>query len=203
MCGNLRNCAKITIGEVFALCLLFSVWLKVFSCFSKKSILKACKFWTILYQCSNIFRSWHLSNWVFLKFQNIHKNKKTLVLHSLFNKVADLQVCNSIKKRLRHRCFPVNVADILRTTFFIDKFWWLLLYSSTLPSIFWKIGYTKYLLKICLNPQSFNCKICNVQKLFILLWDHSFSQHAKFSQKLTLFTPCLSTKWTILFSKKC
>ena len=36
---------------------------------------------------------------------------KTPVLKSLFNKVADLQASNFIKKR----CFPVNIAKILRT----------------------------------------------------------------------------------------
>ena len=31
--------------------------------------------------------------------------KTTTVLESLFNEVADLKVCNFIKKRLQHRCF--------------------------------------------------------------------------------------------------
>ena len=34
---------------------------------------------------------------------------------SLFFKVADLQARNVIKKRLQHRCFPVNIANDLRT----------------------------------------------------------------------------------------
>ena len=33
--------------------------------------------------------------------------QKTIVLESLFNKVADL------KKRLQHRCFPMDTAKIL------------------------------------------------------------------------------------------
>ena len=40
------------------------------------------------------------------------------VLESLFNKVAEiicLQHCRFIKKRLQHRCFSVNIANILRT----------------------------------------------------------------------------------------
>ena len=32
------------------------------------------------------------------------------MLQSLFNNVAGLRVCNFIKKRLQHRCFPVNFA---------------------------------------------------------------------------------------------
>ena len=50
---------------------------------------------------------------VFLKFRNFHR--KTLVLESLFNKAAGLKACNFIKKRLQHRCFPVNIAKFLRT----------------------------------------------------------------------------------------
>ena len=32
------------------------------------------------------------------------------MLEFLFNKVADLQVYYFMKKRLQHRCFPVNIA---------------------------------------------------------------------------------------------
>ena len=32
------------------------------------------------------------------------------VFESLFYKVADRQTWNFIKKRLQHRCFPVNIA---------------------------------------------------------------------------------------------
>ena len=37
------------------------------------------------------------------------------VLESPFNKVAGLQACNFIKRRLQRRCFPVNIAKFLRT----------------------------------------------------------------------------------------
>ena len=40
--------------------------------------------------------------------------RKTSVLESLFNKVADLQDCNVIKMRLQHRCFSVNIAKYFR-----------------------------------------------------------------------------------------
>ena len=38
-----------------------------------------------------------------------------------------LQACNFIKKRLQHRCFSVNIAKFLRTSFFTDHLWRLLL----------------------------------------------------------------------------
>ena len=44
------------------------------------------------------------------KFRNIHR--EILVLECLFNKIAGLQVS---RKRLQHRCFPGNIAKVLRT----------------------------------------------------------------------------------------
>ena len=41
---------------------------------------------------------------------------KATVLESLLNKAAGLQVCNFIKSRLQHRCFPVIIAKFLRIT---------------------------------------------------------------------------------------
>ena len=40
------------------------------------------------------------------------------MLESLFNKVADPKFYNFIKKRLQHRCFPVNIAKFLKTPYF-------------------------------------------------------------------------------------
>ena len=37
------------------------------------------------------------------------------MLESPFNRLAGFKTCNFLKKRLRHRCFPVNIAKILRT----------------------------------------------------------------------------------------
>ena len=45
---------------------------------------------------------------MFLKFRNTLS--KISVLESLFNKVAELQVCNFIKKWLQHTLYPVNIA---------------------------------------------------------------------------------------------
>ena len=51
------------------------------------------------------------------KFLNIYR--KTHVLESLFNKVTDL------KEKLQQRCFPLNIAKLLRAAFFIEHLWWL------------------------------------------------------------------------------
>ena len=39
-----------------------------------------------------------------------------------------------IKKILQHRCFPVNFLKCLRTSFFIEHLWWLLLHILYFPS---------------------------------------------------------------------
>ena len=52
-----------------------------------------------------------------LKNFNIHR--KTPVLEFFLNKVTGLKACNFIfENRLQHRCFPVNIANFLKTTFF-------------------------------------------------------------------------------------
>ena len=48
-----------------------------------------------------------------------------------FNKVAGLRPATLFKKRLWHRCFPVNFAKILGTPFFIEHLQWLLLNMET------------------------------------------------------------------------
>ena len=44
-----------------------------------------------------------------------------------FNKVACLRPATLLKKRPRHRCFPVNFVKFLIAHFFIEHLWWLLL----------------------------------------------------------------------------
>ena len=53
---------------------------------------------------------------VLKNFCNIHR--KTLLLEPLFNKVASLQACNFIKKRLQHRCFPMNITKFFGKAFY-------------------------------------------------------------------------------------
>ena len=40
---------------------------------------------------------------------------------------TSLRPATLLKKRIRHRCFPVDCATFLRTPFFIEHLWWLLL----------------------------------------------------------------------------
>ena len=52
---------------------------------------------------------------------------KRLCQSLFFNKVTGLSPATLLKKRLWHRCFPVRFVKFLRTTFYIEHFWWLLL----------------------------------------------------------------------------
>ena len=58
----------------------------------------------------------------FAKFTGEH-----LCQSLFFNKVADLRFVALLKMRLWHRCFPVNFVKFLRTPFFKEHLWSLLL----------------------------------------------------------------------------
>ena len=61
-------------------------------------------------------------------YYNLRKfYRKTLVLESLFNKVAGFQACKFIKKRLQHKCFSVKFVKFLRSPFFTEHLRCLLL----------------------------------------------------------------------------
>ena len=60
----------------------------------------------------------------FTKFTGKH-----LCQSFFFNKVAGLRPATLLKKRLWHRCFPVNFVELLRTPLLTEHIRWLLLNS--------------------------------------------------------------------------
>ena len=74
----------------------------------------------------------------FTKFTGKH------LCQSLFK----LGCSNFIKKRDWHRYFPVNFAQFLRTPFFIEHFWWLLL--SKVNHLYETVGHN-FLVRIFLR----------------------------------------------------
>ena len=42
-----------------------------------------------------------------------------------------------VKKGLWHRCFPVNFAKFLRTLYFMEQLWWLLLIVVPVRTVLW------------------------------------------------------------------
>ena len=75
------------------------------------------------------------------KFRNFHR--KTPAVKSLFHKVADLQACNFLKKRLQHSCFPVT--KFLQNTYFEEHLRTaateLFLRSDCLELCFWTVAF--------------------------------------------------------------
>ena len=63
---------------------------------------------------------------VFLK--NSQNSQENMCQSLFFNKVAGLRLTTLLKKRLWHRCFPVNFAKLLRISFFVEHHWWPLLF---------------------------------------------------------------------------
>ena len=98
--------------------------------------------WTYFTPCSHVYTvnfEQVIANWVpgklltcksktnnraLKKSRNIHR--KTYVLESFFNTVAGFKICNLIKKRLQHRCFPVNICEIFKNSFCMEHLRWLL-----------------------------------------------------------------------------
>ena len=70
------------------------------------------QFWMQYVTTIRISRSQMLFEIGVLKVCNTHS--ETPVLDPLFSKVASLEAYKFIKKRLQHRCFPVNIANFLR-----------------------------------------------------------------------------------------
>ena len=92
---------------------------------------------------------------VSIKFKKIHK--KTSVSESLFNQVVGLRSATLLKERLWHRCFPVNFAKFLRTSFLRNTSGRLLLiglhwkYELNVRGSHWRCSVKKDVLRIFAN----------------------------------------------------
>ena len=72
---------------------------------------------------------------IFAKFTGKH-----LCQGLFFKKVEGLRPAALLKKRLVHRCFPVNFAKLLRAPFLTEHLRWLLLsYVKEYPSMDFKV----------------------------------------------------------------
>ena len=100
------------------------IWYNFFFCLFIKSYLSRAT-------CENASKCRSSRPEAFYKkgiFRNFAKFTGNHLCQSLFfNKVAGLRPVTLLKKRLWYMCFPVNFTKFLRTPFFIDHLWWLLL----------------------------------------------------------------------------
>ena len=84
---------------------------------------------------------------------------KTRMLESFFNKVKGLEPLALLKKRLWHRCFPVNFVKFLRTPFFTEQ----LRVTASVVFRFSNNGHTYSI--YCKK----NCLVRRILRLFILV----------------------------------
>ena len=70
---------------------------------------------------------------------------KRLCQSLFFNKVACLRPATLLKKRLWHRCFPVNFEKSLRTPFYTEHLWWLLLTIAVREIYYATLKYNTYI----------------------------------------------------------
>ena len=83
--------------------------------------------------------------------RNSAKFTEKHLCQSLFcNKVAALKQATLLKKRLWHRCFPVDFAKFLRTPFLTEQLRWLLLYV-----ILKILNVAEFLMSLGTNDQTF------------------------------------------------
>ena len=72
---------------------------------------------------------------------------KKLCWSFVLNKVEGLTPAALLKKRLLHRGFSTNFAKFLRTLFFIENVWWLLLAIKCLDILCWRRQLAESILK--------------------------------------------------------
>ena len=106
------------------------------------------------------------------KFIKFHR--KTLASECLFNKVACLNACNFIKKRLWHRCFPVKFVKFSRTPILKNICERLLLHHgysrlATFNRSFWKLHISNYVKLLCTSFSYFRLfAVSLVSSLFLV-----------------------------------
>ena len=79
-----------------------------------------------------------MANWLFfnLLFSAFFLKKE-------HNKHNNLRPATLLKKEFWRRCFPVNFAKFLRTPFFTEYLWWLLLRALSFKTVNWKLRLLK------------------------------------------------------------
>ena len=94
----------------------------------------------------------------FAKFTGQH-----LCQSLFFNKFAGLRPATLLKKRPWHRWFPVNFVKFLRTPFFKEDFWWLLLWIKYCISFLFFLTFSCLINKAVCVIMTF--KYCNLGPL--------------------------------------
>ena len=105
---------------------------------------------------------------------------KHLCWSLFFNKVSGQRPATLLKKRLQQRCFPVNFMKFLKTPFWQNTSWWLLLFVIHLTVSFCKKVLYIYsnLLLLEKSTKTHNFAIFSFCKCILssILWMHFIDQ---------------------------
>ena len=114
---------------------------------------------------------------------------------SLFNKVLSLRPATLLRKRLWHRCSPVNFVIISKNIFFAEQ---LCTTASTIRVFDWKTRFEIFMFRFCLylkasnNWLLFSCLMCfNFE---FLMLSYVFYFHKKMGNEIQ-FIFCFSFSW--------
>ena len=120
------------------LCYEFASWTFIISINTTRLLI-----WNLNRKCSHWIigsNHWRCSTKKLL-LQISKYSQKALMLESLFNQVAGLQVCNFVKKRLRQRYFSMKIASFQKHLFWrksVNGCYWIMSYQI-FHSFFWKL----------------------------------------------------------------
>ena len=131
-------------------------------------------------------------------FLGISQNSQELRQSLFFNNVAGLRSTTLLKKRLWRRCFPVNFAKFLRTTFFTEHLRWLLLNSFSqnwLIGFFWSLHEGRVILRV----RNWQSRIFQKKFQKFSFWDKNAQKFLK-NRFFLAFAKYLI--WYVLFNPK-
>ena len=105
-------------------------------------------------------------------FQYSVANKSLLlnVLQFIFRFIQKQSPRRLLKKRLWHKCFPVNFAKFPRTPFFTEHLWWLLLFiagKETPVNISWNSSGEKFPVKFTKGNKSLFYYLAHITTLIL------------------------------------
>ena len=111
---------------------------------------------------------------------------KHLCQSLFFNKVSGLRPPTLLKRRLWHRCFPVNIVKFPKRPFIIEHLWWLLLDYIRLGRTSRQVNHLYH------NKQRRLSWICSIfDLLYFCSLEGYISRQVKLCSRLAYFEPAI------------
>ena len=93
------------------------------------------KQYSVLQQNNIFFRPSIILKFCCIKLFDLYFSEAAVQRYSVKTVFLGLRPATLLKRKLQHSCFPVNFAKFLRTPFFKEHLWWLLLTFVLFPSM--------------------------------------------------------------------